>query len=69
MVKVENFLCPRCGAFFNGFTALSRRDNKTNICSPCGTDEAMFDLNIHLFEDGKEKEILIEKEVKWLKHE
>ena len=25
---------------------LSRRDNKTYICSPCGTSEAMYDFNV-----------------------
>ncbi len=33
--------CPRCGNFYTGYPALSRRDNKTAICSSCGTDEAM----------------------------
>jgi len=43
--------CPRCGegipnnlqrGMYPG--ALSRTDNKTEICSPCGTDEAMEDF-------------------------
>lgn len=33
--------CPRCGKETNDYPALSRTDNKTNICSQCGTDEAM----------------------------
>lgn len=43
--------CPRClgmipsnenpGAHYG---ALSRRDNKTEICSECGTEEAVADL-------------------------
>jgi len=60
--------CPRCGTLFEGKTALSRRDNKTKICSGCGTAEAMFDLMVCLLEDEKEKKILIEKERKWLKN-
>lgn len=43
--------CPRCGgAIPNEATpgaypgALSRYDNKTEICSACGVDEAMFNL-------------------------
>lgn len=48
--------CPRCGINFYtpyGVTyrdgmplppALSREDNKTYICSPCGTDEALEDF-------------------------
>lgn len=33
--------CPRCGQTVTDYPALSRTDNKTNICSQCGTDEAM----------------------------
>jgi hypothetical protein len=36
--------CPRCYMNYTGFPALSRLDNKTSICSPCGTDEAMQDF-------------------------
>lgn len=42
--------CPRCGGgipndrYRGGYPgALSRVDNKTHICSSCGTDEAMYD--------------------------
>lgn len=38
-------LCPRCGnAFITGTGALSRRDNKTEICSDCGYREAIEDI-------------------------
>lgn len=47
----EPFTCPRClggipnneqrGAYIG---ALSRSDNKTEICSDCGTEEAMVDF-------------------------
>ena len=44
--------CPRCGEpRMNedpGVNALSRRDNKTYICPPCGTGEAMHDFNLAL---------------------
>lgn len=33
--------CPRCNARPIGFPAVSRWDNKTLVCGPCGTDEAM----------------------------
>lgn len=36
--------CPRCGGNFTGFPALSRLDNLTYICSPCGTAEAMWNF-------------------------
>lgn len=35
--------CPRCLAKYEGFPALSRRDNKTDICSDCGEEEALID--------------------------
>jgi ribosomal protein S27AE len=36
--------CPRCGAALHRpFVALSRRDNKTEICPTCGTYEALTD--------------------------
>ena len=38
-------ICPRCGKPMNGFPALSRKDNKTEICSQCGHDEAMEAFN------------------------
>lgn len=36
--------CPRCLLEFTGFPAMSRTDNKTEICSDCGVAEAMDDL-------------------------
>lgn len=41
--KGEVVQCPRCGAMMTGFPALSRRDNRTDICSECGILEAMED--------------------------
>lgn len=38
--------CPRCGGPISGYPALSRRDNKTDICSDCGSEEAMFDFGL-----------------------
>ncbi|MEL0287210.1 MAG: hypothetical protein VXA34_00980 [Gammaproteobacteria bacterium] len=50
-------ICPICDGFIpNNLTpglypgALSRRDNETEICSECGQNEAMFDLELHLFQ-------------------
>ena len=33
--------CPKCGKFYFGAPALSREDNKTEICPECGIREAM----------------------------
>ena len=48
MTTTNNHTCPRCGGgipndVFRGQYpgALSRADNKTEICSGCGTDEAV----------------------------
>ena len=36
--------CPICGQQYTGLPALSRRDNKTDICPTCGMIEALEDL-------------------------
>ena len=43
-MKEEDYgTCPRCEKEITTFPALSRRDNKTDICSNCGQTEAMED--------------------------
>jgi len=54
--KWNNRECPRCKKSFTGYPALSRVDNETEICSPCGVEEAIIQfkvnfLNEHLVED------------------
>jgi len=34
--------CPRCGIKTTDFPAISRADNKTEVCSQCGTEEALI---------------------------
>lgn len=36
-------LCPKCKDILVGYPAISRRDNVTEICSNCGTQEALED--------------------------
>ena len=47
--KVNYIQCPRCGKDrlhpIPVMNALSRRDNKTYICSPCGSHEAVLDVS------------------------
>lgn len=43
----KNIRCPRCGQRYSGYPALSRRDNKTEICPQCGVDEALEDWLKH----------------------
>ena len=40
---MNKFICPRCKKETSDFPAISRRDNKTEICSDCGVAEAMAD--------------------------
>ena len=54
------FVCPRCYEPYKGHTVLSRRDNKTDICSDCGTAEAMNDFARNPLEIGIEN-LAIEK--------
>lgn len=50
MTTITKPICPRCQGYIPNNEwpgaypgALSRLDNKTEICSACGTDEAMED--------------------------
>ena len=36
--------CPVCNKEYKGIGALSRKDNKTEICSECGTNEALAEF-------------------------
>ncbi len=40
-VAKKRHKCPKCGAYFNGYPALSRKDNRTKICPKCGVREAI----------------------------
>lgn len=57
--KVKKPICPNCGGYIpNNETpgaymgALSRRDNETEICSDCGTREAMEDYILSMKQSG-----------------
>lgn len=55
MNKEERKKCPKCGAIISLYPAISRRDNKTEICSSCGVIEAMEDyINYKKYNDKKE---------------
>lgn len=34
-------ICPLCHKPYSGYPAISRKDNKTKICSECGLKEAL----------------------------
>lgn len=44
--------CPKCGKYYVGYPALSREDNKTEICSRCGVLEALI---IYIKEEYSQK--------------
>lgn len=37
-------VCPRCHNEYDGYCAISRMDNKTEICEKCGLTEALWDF-------------------------
>ena len=37
-------VCPRCHNEYDGYSAISRTDNKTEICEKCGLTEALWDF-------------------------
>ena len=41
IIEQQEKICPKCGNCIQGHPALSRADNKTEICSNCGTLEAL----------------------------
>lgn len=54
MTDYAKFKCPTCSGFIPNNTqigayvgAISRRDGKTEICSACGTREALEDIISH----------------------
>jgi uncharacterized FlgJ-related protein len=63
--KQKSWYCPRCNEFTSGHPAISRRDNKTKICSLCGQREAVFDA---MHEKHKFSSVALELERNWLKN-
>ena len=46
-------VCPRCGKVYTDRPAISRADDKTPICSDCGTREALESIGIDTAEQDK----------------
>ena len=57
-------VCPKCGHGYNDYPALSRKDNKTEICPRCGVKEAMD------YADKNAEAVLakVEKRIEQLEH-
>lgn len=43
---MKEFVCPSCEQRFKGYPALSRKDGVTEICSDCGTREALVAVGL-----------------------
>jgi len=61
--------CPRCNLEElhqrEAMNALSRRDNNTYICAPCGREEGMYDLAPqHLTKAGLQRDTAFSAKVK-----
>ena len=66
MKKQKVLVCPRCGGKMNAEQyAISRRDDKTHICSKCGYEEALFDLKV---QSGEISHLDQRMEKVWLLH-
>ena len=46
-MSINSFVCPICGNTYNGYPAISRKDNKTEICPDCGVVQALVDYYNH----------------------
>lgn len=44
--RIVDTTCPRCGVPYAERPALSRLDNQTNICPPCGLEEALIEHGV-----------------------
>lgn len=56
-MKIDNCTelrtCPLCGAQYGGYPALSRKYPNTQICSDCGTREALESIGVEPEEQEK----------------
>ena len=49
MMTKEKKSCPKCGRIYSEVPAISREDNKTEICPECGQGEALMDFMFYQF--------------------
>ncbi len=56
-MKYTKVICPKCGKAYQGYPALSRVDNKTEICPDCGVREAMTSAGMSI---GSQLDVLIQ---------
>lgn len=61
--------CPRCGAVITFYPAISRKDNKTEICSDCGVIEAIEEYINHKNKLEKIQTSINENYIGWTNEE
>lgn len=44
--EITKRMCPRCNRYYCETPALSRADNKTQVCPDCGTRESLESLGV-----------------------
>ena len=44
--EIERRKCPKCGNGYIGYPAISRTDDRTEICPKCGIREALESIGI-----------------------
>lgn len=51
-MPLREWVCPRCGNTVYDYPAISRKDQKTQICSTCGLAEAKLEyIGVNLKDD------------------
>lgn len=55
-VERKERVCPVCGETYTDYPALSRRDNKTEICPQCGIVEAIAEALEDFFNNTYKEE-------------
>lgn len=55
-MKNTKRICPKCGKTYLDYPAVSREDNRTEICPDCGVKEAMTSAGMNV---GSQREVLI----------
>ena len=62
-MTIKKWVCPRCEKETMDYPAISRRDNKTEVCSLCGTAQALQDYFQCSREEADDMSVDIDKGV------
>ena len=53
MKEVKTHICPICVKTYHDYPAMSRKDNRTEICPECGIREALDDASVTPWTKGE----------------